>query len=144
MTAPATPARQPVTVADLARFRFELIEEIKTIIDRRTPSILRMEETVRTVGLKKSTIQAKIAAGDFPPPIDLGGGRAVGFVSSDIYKWIEDRIVASRRNGGADRAARAPITAQKAHERKKRVAGTGQQRESQTQAALPTEHQAAP
>jgi prophage regulatory protein len=95
-----------------------------------------MEKVVERVGLKDSSIQAQISAGLFPAPVDLGGGRAVGFVSSEVDRWIEERIAASRSSGAAARAmreARTPIAARRAHEgRKKRVC--------QARAAVPAGH----
>ena len=53
-------------------------------------SILRLKDLQRRIPLSRSTIYAKISAGEFPPPITLGP-RAVGWLSADIDKWIENR-----------------------------------------------------
>jgi prophage regulatory protein len=146
MTTPATPTRQLVTVADLTRFGDDLIKKIQAILDGSRPSkhFLRMERLVDKVGLSRATIQDKVSAGEFPAPITLGG-RAVGFLSIEVDKWMDEHVAASRRNGPAMRAARTPIAAQRAHEeRKKRVAGTRLRRDGQARAAVPTEHQVAP
>lgn len=42
--------------------------------------ILRWKQGESRTGLSRSTIYARIAAGLFPSPIDLGGGRAVGWI----------------------------------------------------------------
>ncbi|MEE8241409.1 MAG: AlpA family transcriptional regulator [Nitrospirales bacterium] len=55
-------------------------------------SILRLKDLQQRVKLSRSTIYAKIAAGDFPSPITLGP-RAVGWLESDIQKWITSRIL---------------------------------------------------
>ena len=48
-------------------------------------------------GLSRSTIYAKIAAGEFPEPISLGA-RAVGWLSDDVEAWLVARVEASRRS----------------------------------------------
>lgn len=67
-------------------------------------SLIRRKDVETRTGLSRSTIYARIAAGTFPSPIDLGGGRAVGWLESDIDDWIRKRISESRRivTGGDD------------------------------------------
>jgi prophage regulatory protein len=60
--------------------------------------ILRRKQVESRTGLSRSTIYARIAAGTFPSSIDLGGGRAVGWVAAEIDAWIEERINESRQN----------------------------------------------
>ncbi len=50
--------------------------------------ILRMEILPDRVGLRRSSIYAKVAAGDFPKPIPLGS-RAVGWLESEIEAWLD-------------------------------------------------------
>ena len=57
-------------------------------------NILRRQQVEKRVGLSRSTIYTKIAAGEFPAPIALGA-RAVGWLESDIIAWIESRITSS-------------------------------------------------
>ncbi len=57
-------------------------------------NILRRKQVEKRVGLSRSTIYAKIAAGEFPAPIALSA-RVVGWLESDIIAWIESRIAAS-------------------------------------------------
>lgn len=56
--------------------------------------ILRLKAVIETTGLAKSTIYKKIAESEFPSQISLGG-KAVGWLASDIQKWIEKRILIS-------------------------------------------------
>ncbi len=63
--------------------------QIKTALN-----ILRHKQVEQRVGLSRSTIYAKIAAGEFPAPIALSA-RAVGWLESDITTWIESRIASS-------------------------------------------------
>lgn len=64
------------------------------------PAILRRKQVEARTGLRRSTIYAKVASGEFPAPIRLGA-RAVGWVESEISRWLEARIAASR-GGKAD------------------------------------------
>lgn len=57
--------------------------------------ILRRNEVENITGLSRSTIYDKIKKGVFPRPIKLGE-RSVGWVSSDIQKWIQDMITQAR------------------------------------------------
>jgi prophage regulatory protein len=59
--------------------------------------ILRRKQVESRTGLSRSTIYARIAEGSFPSPIDLGGGRAVGWVEAEIEAWLQSRIEASRK-----------------------------------------------
>lgn len=58
-------------------------------------SILRLPEVKSRTGLSRSTIYLRVAEGRFPPPISLGG-RAVGWVESEVQGWVEARISAAR------------------------------------------------
>ncbi|MEN6586601.1 MAG: AlpA family transcriptional regulator [Sulfuricella sp.] len=58
--------------------------------------ILRRKEVEGRTGLSRSTIYALISEKKFPSPIDLGGGRAVGWLDHEISAWIEQRIKETR------------------------------------------------
>jgi prophage regulatory protein len=60
------------------------------------PRILRLREVIGVVGLKKSAIYEKIAEGSFPPPIKVGGHRASGWLSTEVYAWCAEQIQRSR------------------------------------------------
>ena len=74
-----------------------------TIQGQNPLSILRRKQVESRTGLSRSTIYARIAEGSFPRPIDLGGGRAVGWVEAEIEAWLQSRIESSRKpvEGGA-------------------------------------------
>lgn len=57
--------------------------------------ILRMPVVRERVGLSTATIYRRIAAGDFPAQVPLGG-KSIGFRESAISEWI-----ATRGPGGA-------------------------------------------
>lgn len=62
-------------------------------------SILRLPTVKARTGLSRSTIYLRIAGGTFPKSVSLGG-RAVGWVESEIQQWLEQRIEQSRKATG--------------------------------------------
>ena len=61
--------------------------------------ILRLDEVLSRVGLRRSTVYLKITLGEFPRPIPLGG-KAVGWLDYEIEHWFNDRI--KQREGKED------------------------------------------
>ena len=60
-------------------------------------SVIRMKELIKIVGLSRSYIHALQARGEFPSPIRLvKGGRATGYLRSEVDDWLKDRIDATR------------------------------------------------
>ncbi len=59
-------------------------------------AILRLPAVKARTGLSRSTIYLRVSEGSFPKPVSLGG-RAVGWVESEIQRWLEQRIEASRK-----------------------------------------------
>ena len=57
--------------------------------------ILRLTDVNAMTGLSRSTIYLRMVQGKFPKKINLGS-RAVGWISSDVNEWIEERIRESR------------------------------------------------
>lgn len=57
-------------------------------------SILRLPSVSSRVGYSRSSIYNFIASGEFPKPIRLGP-RAIGWLESDIDRWIASRVEAS-------------------------------------------------
>ena len=58
--------------------------------------ILRLNDVKSRTGLSRSTIYARMAEGDFPSTISLGG-RSVGWLETEINDWISARVQSSRR-----------------------------------------------
>jgi len=58
-------------------------------------SILKRPEVQARTGLSRSTIYFRISQGTFPGPINLGG-RAVGWLTSEVDAWIKARVAATR------------------------------------------------
>lgn len=56
--------------------------------------LLRIREVQNRVPLGRTTIYGKIARGEFPRPVSLGG-NAVAWRESDIQFWILKRCEAS-------------------------------------------------
>lgn len=59
--------------------------------------ILRLPDVIAMTGLSRSTLYARIAAGEFPAQLKLTQ-RAVGWRAQSVQDWIEKRKAA---NGGA-------------------------------------------
>ena len=53
--------------------------------------VLRIFEVSDRTGLPRSSIYAKIQAGDFPRPIKLGP-RSVGWLEADINSWLDEKV----------------------------------------------------
>jgi prophage regulatory protein len=51
-------------------------------------AILREKDVIRFVGLSRTSIWRKEQAGLFPARVRLGGGRAVGWLRSDLENWL--------------------------------------------------------
>jgi prophage regulatory protein len=58
--------------------------------------ILRLPTVKSRTGLARSTIYLRIAQGSFPKQISLGG-RAIGWVESEIEGWLAHQIEQSRK-----------------------------------------------
>jgi prophage regulatory protein len=63
-----------------------------------TYQILRLPQVISEVGLSRSAIYQRISEDNFPKSINLGG-RAVGWLASDIQAWIKSRLAATRMEG---------------------------------------------
>ncbi len=73
-----------------------------SVIERKTRGqvrFLRLPEVLARTGLSRSTIYVRLDQGRFPRPVSLGG-RAVGWIESEVDEWIRQRIDESR--GGAE------------------------------------------
>jgi prophage regulatory protein len=57
--------------------------------------ILRLPEVKTRTGLSRSTIYVRLDKKIFPLPVPLGG-RAVGWVETEIEAWIEAHIQSRR------------------------------------------------
>jgi prophage regulatory protein len=58
-------------------------------------SILRRPDVESRTGLARSTIYLRVSQGTFPKPVSLGG-RAVGWVESEVEDWLRRQVEASR------------------------------------------------
>ena len=59
-------------------------------------AILRLPAVKTRTGLSRSTIYLRISEDRFPRPISLGG-RAVGWIESEIDDWLKEQIEISRQ-----------------------------------------------
>ena len=53
--------------------------------------IWRLKKVMEQTGLGRSSVYNFIKAGTFPKPVPLGG-RAVGWLASEVEGWLQDRI----------------------------------------------------
>ncbi|MEQ8799547.1 MAG: AlpA family transcriptional regulator [Salinisphaeraceae bacterium] len=60
--------------------------------------IIRLPDVILRTGLSRSSVYLRIANGEFPRPVPLGG-RAVGWVESEVEQWLADKIESSRAGG---------------------------------------------
>jgi prophage regulatory protein len=59
-------------------------------------TILKLPKVQERTGLSRSSILLKVSENSFPPPISLGGKRAIGWIESEVQAWIEEQIKLSR------------------------------------------------
>jgi len=59
-------------------------------------TFLRLPTVKARTGLSRSTIYLRISENQFPKPVSLGG-RAVGWIESEVDSWLEQQIEASRK-----------------------------------------------
>lgn len=59
-------------------------------------TILRLPAVKARTGLSRSTIYLRVSEGRFPSPVSLGG-RAVGWIETEVNDWLAARIEASRK-----------------------------------------------
>lgn len=60
--------------------------------------IWRLKKVMEQTGLGRSSIYNFIKEGIFPKPVPLGG-RAVGWLATEINAWIESRIRERDKDG---------------------------------------------
>ena len=54
--------------------------------------IVRLRAAEAKTGIKKTKIYKLMRESKFPHCIQLGGGRAVGWLEDDLDRWIQDQI----------------------------------------------------
>lgn len=60
--------------------------------------IMRLPEVIKMTGLSRSTIYLRMSKGHFPRSISLGE-RAVGWLETDIERWLDKCVAASKGVG---------------------------------------------
>lgn len=60
-------------------------------------TILRRRQVEKRVGLTRSPLYARIKAGTFPKPVQLGNSRAVGWLEHEIDEWLTAQVEKSRK-----------------------------------------------
>ena len=62
-------------------------------------SFIRMPKVISRTGLSRSHIYRLQSLDKCPKSINLCGGRAVGWLESELNEWIDDRVAISRKGG---------------------------------------------
>ena len=57
--------------------------------------LLRIAAVLERTGLGRRTLYSEISAGRFPRPIQLTA-RNVGWLETDVDRWIQERVQAAR------------------------------------------------
>lgn len=60
-----------------------------------TVTLMKRREVQRKTSLPRTTMAREIELGTFPAPIKITSGRSIAWVSTDVDKWIADRIAAT-------------------------------------------------
>lgn len=55
---------------------------------------MRAKEVTTAIGVSKSTLYAWVAAGKFPKPVQLPGGGATAWVSTEVSAWMTAAVAA--------------------------------------------------
>lgn len=63
--------------------------------------VLRLPEVITKTGLSRTTLYTMSRAGEFPVAISLGG-KAMGWIESEIDDWIEKLMTARRPKAAAN------------------------------------------
>lgn len=58
-------------------------------------AILRLPQVIQVTGLSRSAIYDQISKSEFPTQIKLSA-RAAGWLQSEIYSWLEQKVRESR------------------------------------------------
>jgi len=59
-------------------------------------TILRLPAVKAATGLSRSTIYERMRQGTFPAPVPLGG-KAVGWLESEVGAWIRQTVAEGRK-----------------------------------------------
>lgn len=70
------------------------MKAINPVIDSQVPRLVRLPAVQAMVGLSKSEIWRRIAAGRFPRPIKLGPNTSA-FVEAEVAAWVAEQIAAN-------------------------------------------------
>ncbi|MGJ8620681.1 MAG: helix-turn-helix transcriptional regulator [Methylophilaceae bacterium] len=64
------------------------------LVKQTQPYILRRKDVEKLTGLKKTAIAKRIKEGTFPQSVNLGSKVAVGWLSTEVHEWLNQRIQA--------------------------------------------------
>lgn len=58
--------------------------------------LIKLQTVLERCAVSRATLYRMIAAGTFPRPVSLTGGRAVAWLQHDIEAWISSRVLAGQ------------------------------------------------
>ena len=58
--------------------------------------LIKLRDVLAATALKRSRVYELAKTGHFPPPIKLGGLRAVAWVKDEVDAWIDTTIATAR------------------------------------------------
>lgn len=67
--------------------------------ERPVPAVHRKKSVVIITGLSATTLWRLTRRGEFPQPIRLSSGGAVGWLDSEIQAWLAERAAARETSG---------------------------------------------
>lgn len=68
----------------------EIVKAVRAAMPAPSERMIRLPELRGLVGMSTTTIYARMAAGDFPRPVQMGA-QAVAWRESQINAWMRDR-----------------------------------------------------
>jgi prophage regulatory protein len=74
--------------------------QAETSAGARNHTVLTARHTTEKAGFSIATLWRKVAAKEFPQPIQLGPNR-VGWIESEVDAWIDARIAERDQRGAA-------------------------------------------
>ncbi|MFZ5459154.1 MAG: helix-turn-helix transcriptional regulator [Pseudomonadota bacterium] len=71
-----------------AKFREIYMQQLEQKAEDR---FIRLPELMYITGRKRSTIYRDIKEGNFPKQFKLGNSRSVGWLSTEVYRWLQNQ-----------------------------------------------------
>ncbi|WP_080476751.1 helix-turn-helix transcriptional regulator [Pseudomonas syringae] len=63
--------------------------------------VLRIQDTCSKIAVSRTSLWRLCKQKGFPQPINIGGGRVIGFLEHEIDQWLESRAAARNTTQGS-------------------------------------------